>query len=50
MTHRLFEGRDHAALYHKYRYSPQGEVKDIIIQYLDKKVQSVTAKHIVDAQ
>lgn len=50
MTHQLFEGRDHAALYQKYRYSPPGEVKDIIIQYLDKKVQYVIAKHIVDAQ
>lgn len=37
MTHQLFEERDHAALYQKYRYSPPGEVKDIIIQYLDKK-------------
>lgn len=37
MTHRLFEERDHAALYHKYRFSPPGEVKDIIIRYLDKK-------------
>lgn len=38
MTHRLFEERDHAALYQKYRFSPPGEVKDFIIQYLEKKV------------
>lgn len=50
MTHQLFGERDHAALYQKYRYSPPGEVKDIIIQYLDKKVQYVIAKHVVDAQ
>lgn len=49
MTHRLFEERDHAALYHKYRFSPPGEVKDLIIQYLDKKVQYVIAKHISNA-
>ncbi|XP_044072023.1 putative methyltransferase DDB_G0268948 [Siniperca chuatsi] len=37
MTHRLFEGKDHAAIYQKYRFPPPDEVKNIILQYLDKK-------------
>lgn len=49
MTHRLFEERHHAALYHKYRFSPPGEVKDIIIQYLNKKVRYVRAQHMNNA-
>lgn len=38
MTYRLFEGRDHAAIYQKYRFMPPDEAKNIILQYLDKKV------------
>lgn len=37
MAYRLFEGKDHASIYHKYRLAPPDELKDIIIQYLDKK-------------
>lgn len=38
MTRRLFEGRDHASVYQKYRFLPPDEVKNIILEYLDKKV------------
>lgn len=38
MTYRLFEGKDHASIYQKYRFTPPDEVKNIILQYLDKKV------------
>ncbi|KAA8593194.1 hypothetical protein FQN60_009310, partial [Etheostoma spectabile] len=37
MTHRLFEGKDHASIYQQYRFTPPDEVKNIILQYLDKK-------------
>ncbi|TKS67601.1 putative methyltransferase [Collichthys lucidus] len=37
MTFRLFEGKDHASIYHKYRLTPPEEVKNIILQYVDKK-------------
>ncbi|XP_057192790.1 putative methyltransferase DDB_G0268948 isoform X2 [Triplophysa rosa] len=37
MTHRLFEGKHHASLYQKYRFDPPDDVKEIILQYLDKK-------------
>ncbi|XP_070832680.1 putative methyltransferase DDB_G0268948 [Chaetodon trifascialis] len=37
MTYRLFEAKDHAAIYQKYRYMPPDELKNIILQYLDKK-------------
>ncbi|XP_074514324.1 putative methyltransferase DDB_G0268948 isoform X1 [Sebastes fasciatus] len=37
MTYRLFEGKDHASAYQKYRFTPPDELKNIIIQYLDKK-------------
>lgn len=38
MTYRLFEGKDHACIYQKYRFMPPDEVKNVILQYLDKKV------------
>ncbi len=38
MTHHLFEGKDHASVYQKYRFTPPDEIKDIILQYLDEKV------------
>lgn len=38
MAYRLFEGKDHASIYQKYRFRPPAGLKDIIIQYLDKKV------------
>lgn len=38
MAYRLFEGKDHASIYQKYRFTPPAGLKDIIIQYLDKKV------------
>ncbi|XP_068428987.1 putative methyltransferase DDB_G0268948 [Clinocottus analis] len=37
MTYRLFEGKDHASTYQKYRFTPPEEIKNIILQYLDKK-------------
>nr|XP_046260577.1 putative methyltransferase DDB_G0268948 [Scatophagus argus] len=37
MAYRLFEGKDHASIYQKYRFMPPDELKNIIIQYLDKK-------------
>ncbi|KAL7385460.1 hypothetical protein ABVT39_022070 [Epinephelus coioides] len=37
MTHRLFEGKDHASVYQKYRFTPPDELKNIILQYLDTK-------------
>ncbi|XP_010750250.2 putative methyltransferase DDB_G0268948 [Larimichthys crocea] len=37
MTYRLFEGKDHASIYHKYRLTPPEELKNIILQYVDKK-------------
>lgn len=37
MAYRLFEGKDHASIYQKYRFTPPDGLKNIIIQYLDKK-------------
>lgn len=37
MAYQLFEGKNHAAVYQKYRFIPPTELKNIIIQYLDKK-------------
>ncbi|KAM3608495.1 uncharacterized protein V6R79_026456 [Siganus canaliculatus] len=37
MTCRLFEGKDHASIYQKYRLTPPEEMKNIILQYLDEK-------------
>ncbi|TRY97079.1 hypothetical protein DNTS_027274 [Danionella cerebrum] len=37
MTDRMFEERQHAALYQKYRFDPPDQLKELIIQYLDKK-------------
>lgn len=39
MTYRMFEGKDHASIYQKYRFTPPDELKNIILQYLDKKVR-----------
>lgn len=39
MTYRFFEGKDHASVYQKYRFTPPDELKNIILQYLDKKVR-----------
>lgn len=38
MSYRLFEGKDHASIYQKYRFTPPDELKKIILQYLDTKV------------
>lgn len=38
MTYQLFEEKHHASIYQKYRFTPPDEVKNIILQYLDKKV------------
>ncbi|XP_030614534.1 putative methyltransferase DDB_G0268948 [Archocentrus centrarchus] len=37
MAYRLFEGKDHAGIYQKYRFTPPKGLMDVIIQYLDKK-------------
>ncbi|XP_019945161.1 putative methyltransferase DDB_G0268948 isoform X2 [Paralichthys olivaceus] len=37
MTHRFFEGKEHASVYQKYRVEPPDEVRNIILQYLDEK-------------
>ncbi|KAK1797746.1 hypothetical protein P4O66_008102 [Electrophorus voltai] len=37
MTYRLFEEKHHATLYQKYRLTPPNEVKELVLQYLDKK-------------
>ncbi|XP_030642277.1 putative methyltransferase DDB_G0268948 [Chanos chanos] len=37
MTHRLFEEKEHASVYQKYRFVPPDEVKEIIHEYIDKK-------------
>ncbi|CAJ1078816.1 putative methyltransferase DDB_G0268948 [Xyrichtys novacula] len=37
MTYRLFEGKEHASIYQQFRFTPPEEVKNIILQYLDRK-------------
>ncbi|KAG9271198.1 putative methyltransferase DDB-G0268948 [Astyanax mexicanus] len=37
MSFRLFEEKQHASIYQKYRMVPPDEVKELILQYLDKK-------------
>ncbi|XP_074550502.1 putative methyltransferase DDB_G0268948 [Halichoeres trimaculatus] len=37
MTHRLFEGKEHASIYQQYRFTPPDEVKNVILEYLDRK-------------
>ncbi|KAJ8352857.1 hypothetical protein SKAU_G00243330 [Synaphobranchus kaupii] len=37
MTYRLFEEKHHASLYQRYRFVPPDAVKELILQYLDKK-------------
>ncbi|XP_053131323.1 putative methyltransferase DDB_G0268948 isoform X2 [Hemicordylus capensis] len=37
MDTRLFEGREHAAFYQKYRFSPQENVQASVFSYLEKK-------------
>ncbi|XP_056098083.1 putative methyltransferase DDB_G0268948 [Rhinichthys klamathensis goyatoka] len=37
MTCRMFEDKQHASLYQKYRFDPPDELKELILQYLDKK-------------
>uniref|UniRef100_A0A672MBV6 Zgc:162396 n=1 Tax=Sinocyclocheilus grahami TaxID=75366 RepID=A0A672MBV6_SINGR len=38
MTDRMFEEKQHASLYQKYRFDPPDELKELILQYLDKKL------------
>lgn len=38
MTHRLFEEKHHASIYQRYRFVPPEEIRDIILQYLERKV------------
>lgn len=37
MSYQLFEGKDHASIYQKYRFTPPEEVKNVILRYLDAK-------------
>uniref|UniRef100_A0A671SZF1 Putative methyltransferase DDB_G0268948 n=1 Tax=Sinocyclocheilus anshuiensis TaxID=1608454 RepID=A0A671SZF1_9TELE len=37
MTERMFEEKQHASLYQKYRFDPPDELTELILQYLDKK-------------
>ena len=37
----MFEGKEHASIYQMYRFTPPDEVKNIILQYLDKKVWQI---------
>ncbi|XP_026231430.1 class I SAM-dependent methyltransferase [Anabas testudineus] len=37
MAYRLFEGKEHASVYQKYRFTPPEELTHIILQYLDEK-------------
>ncbi|KAM4558366.1 putative methyltransferase [Odontesthes bonariensis] len=37
MAYRLFEGKEHASVYQKYRFTPPTDLKNVIIQYLDRK-------------
>lgn len=41
MATQLFEGKDHASVYQKYRFSPQETVQEVILSYLEKKVRSL---------
>ena len=38
MAYRVFEGNHISSIYHKFRFAPPDEVKNIIVQYLDKTV------------
>ncbi|MGH0124745.1 UNVERIFIED_CONTAM: hypothetical protein FKN15_013064 [Acipenser sinensis] len=37
MAYRLFEGKEHASAYKKYRVSPTKEVLNLILTYLEKR-------------
>lgn len=41
MATQLFEGREHAAVYQKYRFAPGEELKQTILTYLREKVRGV---------
>ncbi|XP_069839702.1 putative methyltransferase DDB_G0268948 isoform X2 [Dendropsophus ebraccatus] len=38
MATRLFEGKEHASYYQKYRFGPPQEIQDIILSYLQEKL------------
>ncbi|MEE6490445.1 hypothetical protein FKM82_015878 [Ascaphus truei] len=38
MAARLFEGKDHASFYKKYRFSPPQEIQDLMFSYLGERV------------
>ncbi|KAM8933933.1 putative methyltransferase [Pelodytes ibericus] len=38
MATRLFEGKEHASAYQKYRFSPPQEIQDMIFNYMDKRL------------
>ncbi|XP_051786286.1 putative methyltransferase DDB_G0268948 [Erpetoichthys calabaricus] len=37
MAFRLFEGKEHAAVYQKFRFPPPEEIKNTVLKYLDSK-------------
>lgn len=41
MATQMFEGRGHAAVYHKYRFAPGKELQQTILSYLQEKVSGV---------
>lgn len=41
----MFEGKEHASIYQMYRFTPPDEVKNIILQYLDKKVWQIYCEY-----
>jgi hypothetical protein len=34
----MFEEKHHASIYQRYRFVPPGEIRDIILHYLERKV------------
>lgn len=38
MAHRLFEGKEHAASYRKYRISPSDHLIEQVLDFLEKQV------------
>lgn len=40
MAYRAFEGKNISSIYHKFRFVPPDEMKNIIVQYLDQMVSN----------
>ncbi|XP_068099865.1 putative methyltransferase DDB_G0268948 [Hyperolius riggenbachi] len=39
MATQLFEGKEHASYYQKYRFSPPQEIKDLIFSFVDERIK-----------